>query len=756
MKTLRQIVLEVAQPKSGDEKHFKDKHIVTKIDHPVAPDHVFTGKTVKAPKRRADYDKGEDEAVYEGSFDVPTAEGGDYDSEDSHTKYKKGNKSTKVMKEVKKTDTVGQEDDDIDNDGDVDSSDKYLHARRRAIAKAVKKEEAEIDEAAPKIKPDFVKTQREKDRSHDASMGRTPTGRKKVMTSTQRSMASMRKEAKEYDPGHIGAVQKMLDKEREAKKAMKKEEAEQLDELSPRVKASYLTKAKADQKSAQKRYTKGAYRNDGANFFDADTPEMEKDAKRMEKRRKGIAMAKEEVDLNESNDASVERSLSAHRIKQAAKVKAGIPLRRPGEGLAAYVTRKAKAQAKMQKEEVELSESIDQIKKHHVSNIAHFDNHSSPDTALSVHHQRMTRLHSDAASKAKQSGNKKMADAHSSAANAHRSANGTVSAFNRAVEKTKQTFNESLNEVSKKTLGSYADKARAQRGAGKDREKGISMAVRKSTASAENPYDRGPRVRATEEAEQLDELSPKTLASYVKKAQKSSDKHFDKAGMALAKSQDAGERAHKSDTDRGYDYHKDREAKHDQKFRDHDRMHRKRETGITRANRRIGESVEQLDESITKMSSARLKFHATKKIPHGSFSNAEIEDEHDRRKKTDPNYHRVKPSLSEVTRSAVKKAVTYTGSDGKSHTRNVPLKRVDRDEHGQEKIRESVELDEAFKIGMLKLNDGSPVILRKEDVDVLNSLFKSLSSTNRKKMESIAMKDKNGFNEILSFAREAL
>ena len=33
-------------------------------------------------------------------------------------------------------DPVGQEDADIDNDGDVDSSDKYLHKRRKAIGKA--------------------------------------------------------------------------------------------------------------------------------------------------------------------------------------------------------------------------------------------------------------------------------------------------------------------------------------------------------------------------------------------------------------------------------------------------------------------------------------------------------------------------------------------------------------------------------------------------------------------------------------------
>ena len=35
-------------------------------------------------------------------------------------------------------DPVGKEDDDVDNDGDVDASDKYLKKRRKAISKAVK------------------------------------------------------------------------------------------------------------------------------------------------------------------------------------------------------------------------------------------------------------------------------------------------------------------------------------------------------------------------------------------------------------------------------------------------------------------------------------------------------------------------------------------------------------------------------------------------------------------------------------------
>lgn len=49
---------------------------------------------------------------------------------------------TKAKREQMKNeslDPVGKEDDDIDNDGDVDSSDKYLHKRRKAIGKAIAK-----------------------------------------------------------------------------------------------------------------------------------------------------------------------------------------------------------------------------------------------------------------------------------------------------------------------------------------------------------------------------------------------------------------------------------------------------------------------------------------------------------------------------------------------------------------------------------------------------------------------------------------
>ena len=56
-----------------------------------------------------------------------------------------------AAKKQEKLDPVGKEDGDIDNDGDKDSTDKYLAKRRKAISKAIKKdkkEEVELDEAS--------------------------------------------------------------------------------------------------------------------------------------------------------------------------------------------------------------------------------------------------------------------------------------------------------------------------------------------------------------------------------------------------------------------------------------------------------------------------------------------------------------------------------------------------------------------------------------------------------------------------------
>lgn len=70
--------------------------------------------------------------------------------------------------------------------------------------------EAARSKGAPKIKGDWLKKERERNREHDAAMGRTPTGRKKperAMTSTQRSLAKMRGEETELDEKAMSQAQ---------------------------------------------------------------------------------------------------------------------------------------------------------------------------------------------------------------------------------------------------------------------------------------------------------------------------------------------------------------------------------------------------------------------------------------------------------------------------------------------------------------------------------------------------------------------
>ena len=60
----------------------------------------------------------------------------------------------------------------------------------------------------------------------------------------------------------------------------------------------------------------------------------------------------------------------------------------------------------------------------------------------------------------------------------------------------------------------------------------------------------------------------------------------------------------------------------------------------------IKEEVE-LDEGISNLSHSRLKYHATKGIPHGRYSNAKIKDEHRRRLRSEPDYVKAKASMNE-------------------------------------------------------------------------------------------------------------
>lgn len=65
MKSFKNILAEVAQPRGEDEIDFKAKHEIELIDEPNSEEEQHSGGTEKCKPRKADYVDGEDEAVYE-------------------------------------------------------------------------------------------------------------------------------------------------------------------------------------------------------------------------------------------------------------------------------------------------------------------------------------------------------------------------------------------------------------------------------------------------------------------------------------------------------------------------------------------------------------------------------------------------------------------------------------------------------------------------------------------------------------------
>lgn len=163
MITFKTLLETVYEPKSGDEKNFKDKHIVAKYKTPYDTESQFTSTATKA-KRKADYNAKEDEQVYEAAVlhtkraDKEAVIVRAVDPNTGQSKARVVKRGSGEIKIGEALDPVGKHDADIDNDGDVDKSDKYLIARRKAIGKAIRKEEVEqIDEISPNTLHSYIK-----------------------------------------------------------------------------------------------------------------------------------------------------------------------------------------------------------------------------------------------------------------------------------------------------------------------------------------------------------------------------------------------------------------------------------------------------------------------------------------------------------------------------------------------------------------------------------------------------------------------
>ena len=175
----------------------------------------------------------------------------------------------------KKMDPVGKEDDDIDNDGDEDKSDEYLHARRKAVSAAIKGKSMKEEEDRSKLDT-FIKNM-DGNKLYPATLRRPPA--QHVM---------------------------------KAKKDVQKEKVEELDELSKETLGSYVKKASRN--LAGREYKRGAEK-------DTSTANLQKSYKRDMGISKAVdKMTKEEVDEAKLTDKQVKNALAAAKAKPKDKV----------------------------------------------------------------------------------------------------------------------------------------------------------------------------------------------------------------------------------------------------------------------------------------------------------------------------------------------------------------------------------------------------------------------------------------------------
>ena len=98
-----------------------------------------------------------------------------------------------VNKDAVKKKFADRKDKDIDNDGDVDSSDKFLHKRRKAISKAMKEDLGKEDE--PKVKKIIGKLKK----ASDAHAGQAKDLQKAMTEDDMAKFHKMQKDGKSAD-----------------------------------------------------------------------------------------------------------------------------------------------------------------------------------------------------------------------------------------------------------------------------------------------------------------------------------------------------------------------------------------------------------------------------------------------------------------------------------------------------------------------------------------------------------------------------
>lgn len=610
MKTFSKILSEVAQPNSEDELNFKEKHVIDPIDYTVAPESTFSGnvdkddidgmKRYRKNKRLADYQRPEDEEVYEGV--------------------------------TLKRDIPGQEDNDVDNDGDTDMTDAQYKYRRHAQIKQHK-----IDEQVFVIPEEILAT--EKNAFHTAAANAHAAGKKHFAFGGKKYPVTMSKAAAKTFAGK-GKIDEKVSQ-------------------PYAVGMAQAMKSTGDEPPLSKKTIKLAH----------------KIAKGIEKNEAMDPVGQEDDDIN--NDGKVNKSdkyLHARRKAISASIRAKIK-----EGFGSVTAAGG---------DYDEEESHQRYKKSNASkkeNVTLGDGRGLKVYAGKTKESQIDEISKDLIDRYRQK-----------AAKSHYMAN--IKGDEKTQSKRSKYGHLSIDKLSKSHHDSMD----------RDFEKLGSSAKAKR-----------PNVYATEEAEQIDEISRDLARSYIRKAVPDN-------------------RERKADVMKPFSL-KDME-KNVSQFK----KMKSREKGIETAGKKaynIGgtarvpatESVEQIDE--------------LKKSTLGSYIRRASVDAYHRGQ--DAEMHSTSRGRAQTYGFAQRHGELENKARRKANNRIVGIDRATR-----QLAKEDI--NEAFKAGSLKLDDGSSVSVKPQDAKLLNQLIDGLKPENARKMMKVAMTDKDGFNEILGFAREAL
>lgn len=680
MINFKKLMETVYEPRSGDEKNFKDKHVVAKTKTPYDTESQFTSNKSKA-KREADHDKGEDEAVYEAA--------------DVHTKRK--DKEAVVVRSV--------------------------NAKGQSTAKTVWRpageikigEEVELEESITKMSDARLKFHATKDVPHGSY--------------TRKEIKDEHERRKKTGGAEYASVKPSMNEETDLDEAVSFKKTDSGDHHI-HFNGNPVGKITKTSSMGSSGYSVRIGGNTSKHeVSDESSLKAAKDSAKWHLTSSDSPVKmKEELDLDE-------KVKNPYAIGMAAAMKATgdtPPLKKStivkGHEIAKSIKKEAldpvgKADADINNDGK--VDSTDKYLHNRRKAIGKALRKEDLDEAVEVRHDRYMRSHGKKARDSGQgSGNwmfthKSMGDVDYNNDKEVHTARGSFSDAKKSAQKWAKEHGhhavyvmeeiDQLDELSPNTLHSYIKKAAgnmagnaavaaaqassSMKKSSPEVKRNIANRMKGITGASGRLAD---KANMAEEADQIDELSRKTLGSYVKKA----------AGVAHRNTLPNAMRDRMTAANIG-----DKEW-----YKQSGRNADNRSKGIQRAADRLAKEEVDTGENTAELDNSTFKNYIKSNKPN------KIKD--------------------------VNEADAKTNSEA-SHKKYI--KGNEKAPH--QSFKEEVEqIDEAFKVGSMKLHDGSSVTLTRESVDSLNGLFHQLNAANKSKMEERMMSGKKGFQEILSFA----